>query len=227
MLNIALSGASGKMGQSILAVAEADPDVNIICKLTRNNKELLKPIDIFIDFSTPSACQEYLIICQKLKIPMVIGTTGLSTRQYQEIIKASEIIPILYAPNMSIGVNICYMLLENLSNKWSYYFPQSQTVDILEVHHKHKKDAPSGTALKMAEIIAQYNLKVNFTSKRIGEIKGKHQVVFNNPFETIIIKHQVKDRNVFAKGAVLAAKWLINKSEKLYSFSDLLSSCAR
>lgn len=224
MLNIALSGANGKMGKSILAVAQEDSTINITCKLTRSNRDLIKPVDIFIDFSVPSACQEYLTICQKLQIPMVIGTTGLSAKQHQEIIKAAEIIPILYAPNMSIGVNICYMLLEYLSNKWSYYFPQAQDVEISEVHHKHKKDAPSGTALKMAQIIEQHNLKINFISKRVGAIRGKHQVKFNNPFEEIIIKHQVKDRNVFAKGALLAAKWLMEKPKKLYSFSDLLSA---
>lgn len=224
MLNIALSGANGKMGKSIIAVARECPDINISCKLTSSKRELVKPIDIFIDFSNPLACQEYMSICLKLKIPMVIGTTGLSVKQHEEIIKASSVIPILYAPNMSVGVNICYMLLENLSKKWNTYFPDAKNVEILEVHHKHKKDAPSGTALKMAEIIQQYNLTINFISKRIGAVKGQHQVKFNNSFEEIILKHQVKDRHVFAKGALLAAKWLEKKPEKLYSFSDVLSA---
>jgi 4-hydroxy-tetrahydrodipicolinate reductase len=231
MLKIALSGANGKMGKAIIAAAKKDPDVVIAVKLIKTEQKInlleeLQKVDVFIDFSNPVGCENYLKICRKLKIPMVIGTTGFSIEQKQEIAKTAEEIPILFAPNMSIGANISYYLLECLSKMWSYDNHKQKIVEIKEVHHKNKKDAPSGTALKMAEVIKQNSsedLQINFTSKRVGNVKGKHQVKFTNLYEEVIIKHKVKNRSCFAKGALFAAKSLVNKPNNLYSLSDLIN----
>lgn len=231
MLNIALSGANGRMGKAIILASKKDPSLNIKIKLISANNSLainllkLKTIDIFIDFSSPSGCEYYLKICQKLKIPMVIGTTGLSKVQHQKIKRASKFIPILYAPNMSISANIGYYLLEILTKLWTNNIDNHQLIEIIDIHHKHKKDMPSGTALKMGDIIktcGSNNLKINYISKRIGNVKGKHQIKFASLSEELIIKHNIKHRKSFAEGALLAAKWLFNQPKKLYNFSDLL-----
>ncbi len=231
MLKIALSGANGKMGKAILAAAKPDPEVTIPVKLIKSDQKInlleeLKAIDVCIDFSSPAGSENYLKICKELKIPMVIGTTGLSANQHQEIAKAVDHIPILYAPNMSIGANICYYLLHSLSKLW-FNKQDQKIVEVTEVHHKNKKDSPSGTALKMAEIIKQSylndDLQIKFISKRIGNVKGRHQVKFINPYEELIIRHNVKNRTTFAKGALLAAKWIINKPNKLYSLLDVIN----
>lgn len=232
MLNCALSGANGRMGKAIIAQAKHDLEFKIALTLTSTNSITnllgqLKFIDVFIEFSNPQGCEDYLTICKELKIPMVIGTTGLSAKQQQKLIETAKYIPIIQAPNMSIGVNICYNVLAIVSKNWDYGSNKKSTVEIKEVHHKHKKDAPSGTALKMAEIIKKNsstfseNLEINFISKRIGNAIGKHQVKFSNFQEEIIITHKAKNRASFAKGAIIAAKWLINKPNKLYNLSEI------
>ena len=236
ILKIALSGANGRMGTAITTVAKQDPEVDILIKLIRSTSntinflELLteKNIDVFIDFSTPKASLEYLKACQELQIPMVIGTSGFNGSELKIIASAAEHFPILHAPNMSYGANIFYALLYFLSKMW---VDGSGVIDIKEVHHQHKKDSPSGTALKMEEIIKQYSseeVKVNFVSKRIGNVKGQHQVKFSSKTEELSIKHNVKSRNCFAKGALIAAKWLssqqnIKRPYRLYNFLDVMN----
>jgi 4-hydroxy-tetrahydrodipicolinate reductase len=231
MLNIALSGANGRMGKAIIHAAKKDSSLNIKVKLINSNNlaidllKILKNIDIFIDFSSPNGCEYYLNICKKLKIPMVIGTTGLSKIQHQKIKTASKYIPILYAPNMSISANISYYLLELLTKLWVNNINNHKLIEITDIHHKHKKDMPSGTALKMGDIIktcSANNLKINYVSKRIGNVKGKHQIKFASLSEELIIKHNIKHRKSFAEGALLAAKWLLNQPKKLYNFSDII-----
>ena len=232
MLKVALSGANGKMGKAVVAASKQEPEIDITVKLIRTEQKInllkeLQQVDVFIDFSIPAACENYLNICRELKIPMVIGTTGFSVEQRQLIAKSAEDIPILFAPNMSVGANISYYLLEYLSKMWVYNNKHNhqKMVEITEVHHKNKKDSPSGTALKMAEIIKQNSpsdIQVNFNSKRIGNVKAKYQIKFTNLYEELIIKHKAKSRGCFAKGALFAAKAIVNQPNNLYSLADLM-----
>lgn len=235
------------------------------------NLDAIEQNIVFIDFSTPSSCLEYAKFCNRLKIPMVIGTTGFNSYQEKEIIHLAKSSLILLSPNMSLGVNICKYLIGYLSKLWSKYYNEIETtcINIKETHHKHKKDAPSGTALSIASLInknfinilnkqtqeEQPNLnpmqeerrnlnqiydqhrvqqqvqeQVKIISKRLGEVKGKHQVTFSNMFEEIRIQHTVKDRSIFAYGALLAAKWLIehkinfvdHSAYELYNFFHVM-----
>jgi 4-hydroxy-tetrahydrodipicolinate reductase len=260
-INIALSGASGKMGKAIGKAAATDPNINIPVKLTReiynsynlgqikqlllnntNNisNKLANKIDIFIDFSAPSSCLEYLTICAELQIPIIIGTTGFSDLQREQIIKLAEKTPVLLAPNMSIGANICNYLLANLGKILSSTQQLSKQQDdlkvsIKEIHHKNKKDAPSGTALAMADSIKNNylaaNLDIDFISERHTKAKFFHQVKFCDQLEEIVVQHNVKNRSVFAEGALYAAKWLvqqvkecatINEACRVFSFFDIV-----
>lgn len=236
LIKIALSGAAGRMGKSIIKAADAIKEFTIIAKLVKcnfnNNRDkllnILENADVFIDFSIPAACMQYLRLCKQLKIPMVIGTTGFTLAEYEEIASVAKDIPILLSPNMSFGANMCQYLLGCLAKQWVQDQRAKTTINIKEVHHKHKLDAPSGTALKMAEVIKKNLLNevpLEFSSKRIGNVKGRHQVTFANQFEDITIKHNVKNRSVFANGALIAAKWLIEhkKPNKLYNFLDIMN----
>ncbi len=235
-IKIALSGANGRMGKSIVKVASCNSEFDISVKLIKPDYEntksnlpnILKTIDVFIDFSTTTACLEYLKICKQLKIPMVIGTTGFTVPQIKKISNVAKHIPIMLSPNMSVGANICQYLLACLSKLLEKNQQAKTTIVIKEVHHKNKRDSPSGTALRMADIIknnfSYHNNIIKFVSNRIGQVKGRHQVNFSNKFEEISIKHNVKNRSVFAAGSLLAAKWLIKqKSNKLYNFLDIVN----
>lgn len=227
-IRIVLSGATGKMGSSIIKAAKDNASFNIICKLSNanaNQKIVYNDIDLWIDFSSVRSCLKYLQICKKHKIPMVIGTTGFSKPQYQKIESVAQNIPILFSPNMSLGANICQWLLVNLSKLWH---KGNTKVNIKETHHKEKLDAPSGTALKMASLVKQHfskEIEINFISKRVGKVKGKHEIIFSNPEEEIIIKHNVKSRRVFANGALMAAQWLVEqqKNAGIYSMFDMFN----
>lgn len=247
-INLALSGANGRMGKEISDAVNKDPSFDLILKLTKDNyheynqnqllanlSKNLNNITVFIDFSTPISCLEYAKICNQAKIPMVIGTTGFSDFQTREIINLAKSSPILLSPNMSIGANICKYLIGSLSKLWSKHHIDETLIEIKETHHKHKKDKPSGTALSMADLInknflAKEKVPINFISERIGEVKGEHKVTFSNIFEEIIIKHNVLDRSIFAYGALLAAKWLAqhkinhhtNQSYELYNFFHVM-----
>ena len=232
----ALSGATGKMGRSIINAAKNNPWFNIILKLNSSNiknkitdnNSVYGNLDLWIDFSSTSSCLKYLEICKKHKIPMIIGTTGFTKLEYRKIFDASKYTAILLSPNMSLGANICQCLLIYLSKLWSTNDIGNTKISIKEVHHKKKLDAPSGTALKMADLITAHlpkKIPVNFVSKRIGKVKGRHQVTFSNTEEEIVIKHKVKNRSVFAGGTLMAAKWLLaqRKTAGVYSMLDIFN----
>lgn len=151
---------------------------------------------------------------------MIIGTTGMGHLEISQIKKASEIIPVVFASNMSIGVNILFKLVQILSLKT----PSSYSVKIIEAHHVHKKDAPSGTAKTLAEIIQTHSKRkvTDIESIREGEIVGDHRIIFESPDDTLIIEHHAKTRDIFAKGALVAAKFLINKDKGLFSMQEVL-----
>ena len=217
MLKIAITGTTGRMGKEVIVAIN-------------NNKKLVcvdylpgtDVFDVLIDFTTPSAIHKHLEHCVKLSCPMVIGTTGLGEIEKKALQAAVLHIPIVIAPNMSIGVNVCYNLLEScakaLGANWQ--------VAISEVHHKYKKDAPSGTALKMGEIIEKYSGidqdSIQFNSIRAGDVVGEHTVSFIGDGERIEITHKASNRQAFAQGAVLAARWVVGKKPGLYSMQDVI-----
>ena len=205
-----------------------------------NSEKAFKKTDLIIDFTIPNCTIEILKIAAKLKKRVVIGTTGFSRSQEKLIKKYSKKIPILKAGNMSLGINLLMYLTQIASKSLNDEFLSK----IFEVHHKHKKDYPSGTALMLGKGIADgknknlYNLigkkflnkksfpygkKVNFNSIRKGEIIGEHEVKFSSGKEIITLNHEAFDRTLYSDGALTASKWLIKKKPGLYSMRDLLN----
>ncbi len=201
---------------------------------------VLDDFDVLIDFTTPEATLQHLALCQQNRKAMVIGTTGFSELQHQRIANSGETIPIVFAPNMSIGVNLCFNLLEQAAR----VLGDDVDIEIIEAHHRHKKDAPSGTALKMGEIVAQTldrNLQqvalygregmgeerdrktIGFSTVRAGDIVGDHTVIFAGLGERVEITHKASSRMTFAIGAVRAANWIADKDPGLYSMRDVLN----
>ncbi len=236
MIKIAVSGACGKMGQRIIALAGKNKRLDVVLGLEdKNHPDIGKlkgkvkisgnPQDIvgcdcLVDFSAPGAAVEYLDYGLKFKKPMVIGTTGLNKDQQVKIKEAAQNIPLVFSPNMSVGVNLIFKLLKIAANSLKNY-----KVDIQEVHHIHKKDAPSGTAKRIAEIINEQGFKIrleDIKADRQDEVIGDHKVIFESELDRIELSHSAKTRDIFAQGALLAAEWIIGKRPGLYSMDDVL-----
>ncbi|MDA9995861.1 4-hydroxy-tetrahydrodipicolinate reductase [Candidatus Pelagibacter sp.] len=253
-INLAISGCLGRMGQQLIKSVRANKDFNLVTltenkifnkkiagiKLNLNTNEAFKNTDVIIDFTIPNCTLDILKIASKLKKRLVIGTTGFSQKEELLIKKFSKKIPILKAGNMSLGVNLLMYLTEVASKSLNDEYLSK----VFEVHHKHKKDYPSGTALMLGKGIADgrkkdfYNLmgkkflnkktfpygkKINFNSIRKGEIIGEHEVTFSSGKELIKLNHEAFDRALYSDGALTAARWLINKKPGLYSMRDLLN----
>jgi 4-hydroxy-tetrahydrodipicolinate reductase len=245
MLAIAVGGARGRVNRLILQAIEADKDVSLALSIShsdpkKNLKTVTMPIDVFIDFTTPAATLEYLTICQERRYPMVIGTTGFSELEKVKIAHAAQIIPIVFSPNMSIGVNISYQLLALAANLLKEHAGVAADVAIVDIHHQHKKDAPSGTALRMAEVIrnamsssnvafssnssnAASDSNINLSSVRLGDIIGEHSALFALAGERIEITHKATNRSLYATGALQAAKWVVSQEPGLYDMQDVLA----
>ena len=253
-INLAISGCMGRMGQQLIKSSKKNKNFRLVT-LTENwlvNKEFngvkpelnsdkaFKNTDIIIDFTVPDCTLEILKIAAKLKKKIVIGTTGFNKNQENEIKKFSKKIPILKAGNMSLGVNLLMYLTEIASKSLNDEYLSK----IFEVHHKHKKDYPSGTALMLGKGIADgknknlyslignkflnkksfpYGKKINFNSIRKGEIIGEHEVKFSSGKEIITLNHEAFDRALYSDGALTAAKWLMKKRPGLYSMRNLLN----
>jgi len=261
--HVAIAGANGRMGKELLTVCSEDSQINIVCALVRSGYPSISTDDAYpyvsqdeliaqkaetlIDFTLPDNSLHLLKQCIQTNTAMVIGTTGFTSEQQQEINEAAKLIPILQASNMSIGVNMTMALLKQATKMVGNDIP----IAITESHHIHKKDAPSGTAITMAEEIADagnngdnysivYDEKstddkstdsndndlqpgcITINAIREGEVVGDHRVRFILEDETIEIAHHAKNRKIFAKGAVKAAKWLSDKKPGLYSIANVL-----
>jgi len=237
MIKLAVSGALGKMGARIITLASSDKDCQVVLALERkghpqlgqiscaglkitDDTSQIKEADILIEFTTAEATIQHLEAVLKYKKPFVIGTTGLDEVQKKKIQEASSKIPIVFSPNMSIGVNVLFGLVKEASRR----LPKDYCINILEAHHVYKKDAPSGTAKKIVEIIQQESCQVkDVKSIREGEIIGDHKVIFDGPFDRIELFHSAKTRDIFAQGAIVAAKWLVKKGPGFYSMHDVLA----
>jgi 4-hydroxy-tetrahydrodipicolinate reductase len=253
-INIAITGGLGKMGQKIINSSKKDKKFKITSiteskvlnkkvsglKLQINSKNAFKDAQVIIDFSVPKCTLAILKIASLLKKRVVIGTTGFSNKEEKLIKKYSRKIPILKAGNMSLGINLLMYLTEITSKSLGSNFLSK----VFEIHHKHKKDHPSGTALMLGKGIATgkkkdfyklmgktylnkksfpYGKKINFNSLRKGEIIGEHEVSFSNGKEIITLNHEAFDRALYSEGALTAAKWLKNKGPGLYTMRDLLN----
>ncbi len=253
MIKVGVFGASGRVGRLLIEDLKQEDNISLSTVYVRENLDFsidpsvlvtndmhtfLNACDIVVDFSLPQACQVLLEEAVKTPKPLVIGTTGLDSHQMNLLKDASEMMPILYATNMSLGVALLSKLVHLASATLKDF-----DIEIVEQHHRHKKDAPSGTALTLAHSAADArgldldkvrvsgrNGNIGERSKdeiavmalRGGDIVGRHTVGFYNDGEFIELNHTATSRNTFSKGALRAAKWLVNKPEGLYSIADCL-----
>ena len=235
-IKVAVCGCAGKMGARIAGLASEGSDIKVVLGLEAkghpsvgskfaygeisDDPDDIKAADVLVDFTIPEATIEHLAAAVKYKKAMVIGTTGFSEEQIRKIKEASKKIPIVLSPNMSIGVNLLFRLVKEAAEKLS----KEYRVTMVEAHHIHKKDAPSGTAKRLAQIIKEAsNIEVeDIKSIREGEIVGDHKVTFESPYDIIELSHSAKTRDIFAKGALAAAKFIAGKKPGLYDMQNVL-----
>jgi len=235
MIKLGVAGVCGKMGRRIFELASLDKDFELSLALEKKGtpaigREIGKLkvsstydgiflIDVFVDFTVPEASEANLDYVAKYKKALVLGTTGLSDKQIQKVEEVSKVIPVVFSPNMAIGVNVLFNMLPEIAKRLG----PDYNIEIVEAHHKAKKDAPSGTAKKMAQVLADATRKeIPTHAIRLGDIVGDHTVIFCGNSERIEIKHQAHTRDLFAVGALKAAKWIFNKPAGLYSMQDVL-----
>lgn len=271
-MRIAIAGSAGRMGQCLITACNnaagkaitADKAITIGAAVERAGHEALgkdagelagidslsvavvgdleavvDDFDVLIDFTAPVATMVHLDICQRHNKRMVIGTTGFSAEQKAAIAAAAKDRAIVFAPNMSVGVNLCFKLLDMAAR----IMGEESDIEIIEAHHRHKKDAPSGTALRMGEVVAQalgrdlqtsaiYGREgdtgerahdtIGFSTIRAGDIVGEHTVMFAGIGERVEISHKASNRMTFANGAVRAAIWVMQQETGLFDMQDVL-----
>lgn len=239
--DLTLAGATDRPGSSLLG-----QDIGALCglgdtqvKLVDDLSQLPDHIDVVIDFTTPEATMNHLATCVERNFALVIGTTGLNDEQKVQVTQAAQSIPVVFAPNMSVGVNVLTSLVEQAAR----ILGDDYDVEIVEMHHRHKVDAPSGTALALGEAAAKgldRNLKdcaiygregaegprdtqtIGFATLRGGDVVGEHSVIYAGDGERVEITHKASNRATFAQGAVRAARWLKGKSAGHYGMRDVL-----
>jgi 4-hydroxy-tetrahydrodipicolinate reductase len=235
MIKLGITGACGKMGRRIYEFAGLDKDFEVALALEKKGTPLIGKemgklkvssnldglflVDVLVDFTLPEAADTHLDYVAKYKKALVLGTTGLSDAQKSKVEEVAKIVPVVFTPNMSVGMNVLFSMLPEIARRLG----PDYSVEIVEAHHKAKKDAPSGTAKKIAEVITQVTKKdIPMHSIRLGDIFGDHTVVFCGNSERIEVKHQAHSRDLFVVGALKAAKWVFGKPAGLYSMQDVL-----
>ena len=264
MSMVAITGAGGRMGRTLLEASLDAQGVTLGAAIERAGSSLigvdagelighdkqkvsivgdissvLADFEVLIDFTAPEATMKNIAICAEHGKRMVIGTTGLSDQQREALVKAGEKTAIVFAPNMSVGVNLCFKLLDIAARVMN----EDIDIEIIEAHHRHKVDAPSGTALRMGEVVANAlgrDLKdcavygregytgarerntIGFETIRAGDIVGEHTVMFAGIGERVEITHKASSRMTFAKGAVRAAQWVLQHKTGVYDMQDVL-----
>jgi 4-hydroxy-tetrahydrodipicolinate reductase len=258
MVKLAVAGGAGRMGRLIGQLALEDRDFKLVGVLERPDspfigkefapgvkfyksvKEMEEKPEVVIDFTAPEGTVALLKEAEELGFGLVIGTTGLTKEQIAEVERVSEKVPIVYSPNMSLGVNLLFKLVEQAAKALK---DKGYDVEIFEIHHRFKKDAPSGTAVRLAEIVAKelglelersavYGRKgmvgprrddeIGVLAARMGDVVGEHTVYFATLGERIELTHRATSRETFARGALIAAKWLKGKRSGLYNMFDVL-----
>jgi len=262
-LNVVIAGASGRMGRVLLEAVAAAPDMRLYAALERHGSpflgrdagelvgtprqaailadldEALNGAQVLIDFTRPEATLAHIEVCRRHKVALIIGTTGFDAAGKAVIAEAAKDIPIVFAPNMSVGVNLVFKLLDMAAR----VLDEGYDIEIVEAHHRHKVDAPSGTALRMGEVIAKAlgrDLKecavygregvtgerqastIGFATVRGGDIVGDHTALFAAMGERVEITHKASSRMTFALGALRAARFLADKRNGLYDMQDVL-----
>lgn len=264
MTRVAIVGAAGRMGRNLIqAVYDAEdkelgaaierPDSSLVgsdagelagvgklgVNLVDSLEQVLDDFDVLIDFTAPVATMKHVDICRNAGKSMVIGTTGLSEEEKTKLKEAAADIGIMFAPNMSVGVNLCFKLLDMAAR----VLGDDVDIEVIEAHHRHKVDAPSGTALRMGEVVADalgrdlsecavYGREgitgerdrktIGFETIRAGDVVGDHTVLFAAMGERVEITHKASSRMTFANGAVRAAGWIMDKGKGLYDMQDVL-----
>jgi 4-hydroxy-tetrahydrodipicolinate reductase len=235
MIKLGIAGVCGRMGRRIFELASSDREFELTLALEKKGTPVIgrdmgklkissSPdglflIDVFIDFTTPEATEANLDYVARYKKATVLGTTGLNEMQLKKIEEVSKIVPIVFSPNMSVGVNVLFAMLPEIAKRLG----QDYNIEIVEAHHKRKLDSPSGTARKLGEILADTVKKeIPIHAIRLGDIIGDHTIIFCGNSERIEIKHQAHSRDLFALGALKAAKWIAGKPVGLYSMQDVL-----
>ncbi|HUE41583.1 MAG TPA: dihydrodipicolinate reductase C-terminal domain-containing protein [Chthoniobacterales bacterium] len=220
-IQVLLIGAKGRMGQTIIDLAKIDPKIEITgrCDLGDPIEPAMKNCDVAIDFSNASAIEEVCSAAVNGCTALVIGTTGHSSEQRHLIESAARSLPIVFASNFSVGVNALFALTCRAAEILGSEF----VARITETHHTNKKDAPSGTAKTLGELLVQAGKSdVPIQSIREGEVVGEHTVVFVGPEERLELTHRAGSREIFARGALRAAGWVVGKPARLYSMQDVL-----
>lgn len=252
MVRIILHGCNGRMGQVISQLAREDEKLRIVAGVDPyddgHNEYPVYPsmeacevkADVVVDFSNPAGLEDLLSNCIRKKLPLVLCTTGLKDTQLEQVLETSSKIPVLRSANMSLGINLLMELLGRASKILS---EEGFDIEIVEKHHRHKLDAPSGTAIALADAINEtlpkkylyeYNRTnkreerpnevIGFSSVRGGTITGEHEVIFAGLDEVITFSHTAYSRDIFGKGALAAAKFLAGKEPGLYTMSDVIKS---
>lgn len=243
-IKVLINGAGGRMGRKLTSLVEDDPEMEVCARVDafgdedegfiKNIEDFDGECDVAIDFSFHTSAPALMDYCVRRGLPCVVCTTGHTDEEKAAIIKASEQIPVFQSANMSVGI----ALLNRLVKQAAQIFPDAE-VEIIEAHHDQKADAPSGTALMLADTVkdvkpeAEYKFgrsgqckrtpeEIGIHSLRMGNVTGEHEVIFATPNQTIRLKHEAHDRALFADGAIAAAKFLIGKEPGYYNMEDLL-----
>lgn len=264
MISAIVCGAGGRMGKRIISLMGEEDGFRLVGAIERegsgsigldagvnagsghlgvviidNLKSIINKADIIIDFTVPSASIEHIRIARENQRPIVIGTTGFSGPEVNEISDVARTIPVVLSPNMSIGINLVFKVIDDIAKKLSWDYD----IEVIEAHHRLKKDAPSGTAMRMAQVLARsrgqdpekvcvYSRKgiigergkdeIGIQAIRAGDIVGEHTVIFGGIGERIEVTHRAHSRDNFARGAIIAAKWLAERNPGLYDMMDVL-----
>jgi len=221
LVHVLLIGAAGRMGQTVLNLAQTDAEIEIAgeCDLGDAIEPAMKNCDVAIDFSQADSTDEICGAALKHGKPLVIGTTGHSPEQRKTIESTAQSVPIVLASNFSVGVNVLFWL----TRKAAEFLGADFNPEIVETHHTKKKDAPSGTAKTLGEILkTMRDSEIPIQSIREDDVVGEHTVKFGGPGESLELTHRAADRGIFAAGALRAAKWIINKPPGLYSMQNVL-----
>jgi 4-hydroxy-tetrahydrodipicolinate reductase len=220
-VRVLLIGAAGRMGKTVFDLAQSDPEIEIAarCDLGDSIQSAMKNCDVAIDFSQADSIDEVCRAALHHAKSLVIGTTGHSQHQRKTIEQTAHSVPIVLASNFSVGVNVLFWLTRKAAELLGSDF----NPEIVETHHKMKKDAPSGTAKTLAEILkAMRNSEIPIQSIREGDVVGEHSVVFSGADERLELTHRAATRGIFARGALRAAKWIVDKPPGLYSMQNVL-----
>lgn len=261
-LRLAVVGCTGRMGQTLVQLATEDPAFDLVAAATTGDDPRLgqdagsliggdaigvlvtntidAPCDVVIEFTLPPGCASWTQWCLKNKTPLVSGTTGLTDSQQAALREAAEQIPIVWAPNMSVGVNLMLAMVAELAGR----LDEEWDVEICETHHRRKVDAPSGTALSLARAIAEASGRdldaeavygrhgqagprpkhqIGIHAVRLGDQVGQHEIHFGGPGETLVLRHTVHSRDTFARGALRAAKWIAGQQPGFYTMGQVVA----